>query len=195
MRLIRGLLIRGILIHGILALSMAGVLGPVSAQQVELEGPERGNLRALVVGIDAYKNVRPLLGAIADARDIERALRRSGVGDVTTLVDEGVTRDSVIAALEALVGRAGQGDFVILSIAGHGAQEPERVRGSQPDGMDTIFLLTNFARSVAGSRERIVGTEFNHFIRRLEEKGATVLFIADTCHGGGMTRDVDPRAG
>ena len=34
-------LIRGLLTRGILALSMAGVLGPVSAQQVELEGPER----------------------------------------------------------------------------------------------------------------------------------------------------------
>jgi hypothetical protein len=188
------------LIHAVLALAIAGAAAPVSAQQVsaqqvELEGPERGNLRALVIGIDAYKNVRPLLGAIADARDIDNALRRGGVSDVTTLLDEGATRDAVIAALEALVRRTGQGDVVILSIAGHGAQEPERVRGSQPDGMDTIFLLTNFARSVAGSRERIVGTEFNHFIRKLEEKGAEVLFVADTCHGGGMARDVDPRAG
>src|SRR5207237_9878523 len=112
----------------------------------------------------------------------------------TTLLDDGATRDSVIVALEALIRRTVRGDLVVLSIAGHGAQEPERVKGSQPDGMDTIFLLTNFARSVAGSRERIVGTEFNHFLRRLEEKGATVVFIADTCHGGGMTRDIDPRA-
>jgi uncharacterized caspase-like protein len=182
------------LLTAVVALAMAGVSGPVSAQ-VELEGPEHGNLRALVIGIDAYKNVRPLLGAIADARDIENALRRSAVGDVTMLLDERVTRDAVIAALEALIRRTGRGDLVIISIAGHGAQEPERIKGSQPDGMDTIFLLTNFARSLAGSRERIVGTEFNHFIRKLEEKGATVLFIADTCHGGGMTRDVDPRAG
>src|SRR5437762_2766156 len=128
------------LIHGVLALAIVGAAGPVLAQQTELEGPEHGNLRALVIGIDAYRNVRPLLGAIADARDIERALRRSGVGDVTTLLDDGVTRDSVIAALEALIRRTAQGDLVLLSIAGHGAQEPERVKGSQPDGMDTIFL-------------------------------------------------------
>src|SRR3981081_3629554 len=99
------------LIHAVVvALAMAGAVEPGAAQQGELEGPEHGNLRALVIGIDAYRNVRPLLGAIADARDIERALRRSGVGDVTTLIDDGVTRDSVIAALEALIGRAGQGD-------------------------------------------------------------------------------------
>src|SRR4051794_39280228 len=67
------------------------------AQQVELEGPERGQLRALVIGIDAYKTVRPLLGAVADARDIEQALRHGGVGDVMTLVDDGATRDGVIA--------------------------------------------------------------------------------------------------
>ncbi len=192
--------IRGVLIRGILALAIAAAAAPVfaqqiPAQQVELEGPGRGKLRALVIGIDAYRNVRPLLGAVADARDIASALRHGGVGDVTTLLDEGATRDAVIAALEALIGRTVQGDVVLLSIAGHGAQEPERVRGSQPDGMDTIFLLTNFARSVAGSRERMIGTEFNHFIRKLEEKGATVVFIADTCHGAGMARDIDPRAG
>src|SRR5437763_14309339 len=133
-------LIRAVLIRGILALAIAAVAAaPVLAQQVELEGPERGRLRALVIGIDAYKNVRPLLGAVADARDIESALRHGGVSDVTTLVDEGATRDAVIAALEALIARTAQGDVVILSIAGHGAQEPERVRASQPDGQDAIF--------------------------------------------------------
>ena len=52
----------------------------------------------------------------------------------------------------------------------------------------------DFATTTAGSRQRIIGTEFNHFIKQFEERGARVLFVADTCHGGGLTRDVDPRA-
>ena len=67
------------------------------------------------------------------------------------------------------------------------------MKGSQPDGMDSVFLLPGFDTTAAGSKQRIIGTEFNHFIKKFEERGARVLFVADTCHGGGMTRDVDPR--
>ena len=35
---------------------------PVMAQPVALRSPEEGQVRALLVGIDAYRNVRPLKG-------------------------------------------------------------------------------------------------------------------------------------
>lgn len=182
--------IRGVILSAALAVAPSTVV----AQPVELRGPDEGQVRALVIGIDAYQHVRPLKGAAPDARDIESALRRAGVTDLTTLIDERADRDTLIASIEALVGRTRPGDLVLLSIAGHGAQEPERVKGSQPDGMDTVFLLPGFDTTYAGSRQRIVGTEFNHFIKQLEQHGARVLFVADTCHGGGLTRDADPRA-
>ena len=75
---------------------------PVMAQPVALRCPEEGQVRALLVGIDAYRNVRPLKGAVSDARDIESALRRSGVNDVTVLLDERANRDAVIGAIESL---------------------------------------------------------------------------------------------
>src|SRR5262249_3588995 len=43
--------------------------------------------------------------------------------------------------------------------------------------------------------ERILDKEINVWLRRIEQKGADTLFIADTCHGGGLTRRVDLRAG
>jgi len=46
-----------------------------------------GEVRALVIGIDAYRHVRPLKGAVADAWDIASSLRRVGVQDVTDLID------------------------------------------------------------------------------------------------------------
>ena len=179
------------------ALALISVVAPAAApaQQVMLRGPEEGQVRALVIGIDAYRNVRPLKGAVSDARDIENSLRHMGVTDLTTLVDDRADRDSVLGAINGLLRRAGRGDLVLLSIAGHGAQEPERVKGSQPDGMDSVFLLPAFATSFEGSKQRIAGTEFNHFIKQFEGRGARVLFVADTCHGGGLTRDADPRAG
>ena len=85
--------------------------------------------------------------------------------------------------------------MIFLSIAGHGTQEPERIKGSEPDGMEDVFLLTNFEPTAAGSQQRILGSEFNHFIKQFELRGAKVIFIADACHGGGMAREIDPRAG
>ncbi len=162
--------------------------------RVVLRSPDGGDVRAMVIGIDAYRYVRQLKGAVADAQDLDGALRHSGVQDVTTLIDADATRARVLSGINGLLARTGPRDLVILTLAGHGSQEPERVRGSQPDGLENVFLLTGFENSPGGSQERILGAEFNHFIKQFEAKGAHVLFVADTCFGGGMTRDIDPRS-
>jgi hypothetical protein len=177
----------------LLGLAAACLATAATAQPIVLRGPGEGQVRALLIGIDAYRHVRPLKGAVSDARDIEGSLRRTGVADLTTLVDAAADRDSVLRQIDALLGRTASGDLVLISIAGHGSQEPERVKGSQPDGMDSVFLLPGFDTTAAGSKQRIIGTEFNHFIKKFEARGARVLFVADTCHGGGLTRDIDPR--
>jgi hypothetical protein len=179
-------------VAGLVAIGVTG--SAASADEFVLRSPGGGEVRALVIGIDDYKHVRSLKGAAADARDIETALRRMGTRDVTTLIDGGADRTSILAAIGSLVQRTGSGDTVILSIAGHGAQEPERVKGSEPDGMEDVFLLPGFDTSPAGSRERILGHEFNHFIKQLELRGARVIYVADACHGGGLAREIDPRA-
>jgi hypothetical protein len=160
-----------------------------------LRSSDGGEVRGLIIGIDAYRHVRPLKGAVADAQDIESALRKMGTRDVTSLIDAQADRASVLMAIDRLVSRTRQSDLIVLAIAGHGTQEPERVKGSEPDGMDNVFLLPGFEPTSTGSQQRILGREFNHFIRQFELRGAKVLFVADTCHGGGMARDIDPRAG
>ena len=42
----------------------------------QIRNPEGGEVRALIIGIDAYQHVRQLKGAVADARDINSTLRR-----------------------------------------------------------------------------------------------------------------------
>jgi hypothetical protein len=161
---------------------------------LQLSNPDGGEVRAMVIGIDDYQHVRKLKGATADARDIDSSLRTMGVRDVTALINERAERSNVLREISALVERTRANDIVFLSIAGHGAQEPERIKGSQPDGMEDVFLLPGFEATPSGSTQRILGSEFNHFIRQFELRGAKVIFIADTCHGGGMVRDIDPRA-
>ena len=159
-----------------------------------LQNPDGGAIRGLIIGIDAYEHVRQLKGAVADAQDIDKSLRSMGTDDVTTLIDAQANRVNILQNISNLVQRTKANDLVILSIAGHGAQEPETIKGSEPDGMQDVFLLPGFEPTANGSQQRILGSEFNHFIRQFELRGAKVLFVADTCHGGGMTRAVDPRA-
>ena len=182
---------------GIAAVAALFVLcAEADAQTRALRGPESGEVRALLVGLDAYKHVRPLKGAVADAADIDNALRKMAVRDITKMTDDAVNRVSLLREINNLLARTRAGDFVVLAIAGHGAQEPERVRGSQPDGLDNVFLLPAFnPKTPEGAREKILGQEFNHLIKQFESRGARVMFVADTCYAGGLTREVDPRAG
>ena len=167
---------------------------PVPSGNGILRSADGSAVRALIIGIDAYRHVKPLRGAVADARDIEQALRANGVQDITTLIDAKAERATILSSINGLVARAGPHDLIFFSLAGHGAQEPERVRGTQPDGVENVFLLPGFETSGAGSQQRILGAEFNHFLKQFEARGAHVVFVADTCFGGGMTRDIDPRS-
>src|ERR1700674_3973176 len=110
-----------------LTLAVASASGAASAaEDRSLRSADGGEVRALVVGIDAYQHVRPLKGAAADARDIEQALRQTGTRDVITLIDGQASRAAFMAAIDALIARSGPRDLVVLALAGHGAQEPER---------------------------------------------------------------------
>jgi len=173
----------------------AAFAGAAAAQADVLRPAQGGEVRALVIGIDAYQFVPQLRGAVADARDLETTLRRNGVTDVTALYDRAADRAGVMRALDQLVARSQPGDLVVLTIAGHGVQEPEHVKGSQPDGLDDVFVLAGFnPKTASGSQQRIIGTEFNHVIKQFEARGAHVMFVADACHGGGLARELDPRA-
>src|SRR5216684_4104898 len=165
-----------------------------AASTLQLSNPDGGVVRALVIGIDDYQHVRILKGAAADAYDMDSRLRTMGVRDVTALVNDHADRSNGVREGSALGERTKTNDLAFLSIAAHGPPEPERIKGSQPDGMEDVFLLPGFEATPTGSQQRILGSEFNHFIKQFELRGAKVIFVADTCHGGGMVRDIDPRA-
>lgn len=150
-----------------------------------------GEWRALVIGIDAYTKVSPLKGAVNDARDIADTLEAAGVRDLTTLYDGQATREAVLASWQDLVSRSAQDDILVLSYAGHGAQEQEWVKGSEEDGMDEVFLLAGFDVAAPGNGERLRDDDVAAMLRAAG--GRSVLVLADSCHSGTMTRSIDPR--
>jgi hypothetical protein len=175
-------------------LSAGAMAWPASAWARILAAPGGGQVRGLILGIDAYRKVTPLHGAVADARDIELTLRKLGAQDLSVLIDGDATRKATFAAFDALLARTKPGDLVVLTLAGHGSREPERKKGSKPDGYDEVYLLTGFDVVAPGSGERIFGDEFRDMVSKLEAKGADVIYLADACHGEGLIRSWDPRA-
>jgi hypothetical protein len=145
---------------------------------------------ALVVGVDAYPYEVSLDGAVKDAKDVEGALLRAGVDQVTTFFDAAARKDDIRAAWTGFVGSALKGDTIIFTYAGHGAQMPELVAGDEADGLDEFLQLPGFDRSRAEEtdHEIIVDNELNAWFSQAEAKGVQVLFVSDSCHSGGMSR-------
>src|SRR6478609_10401833 len=143
------------------AIALAAMIGlPLqharAAEALSISNPDGGALRALVIGIDDYQHVRKLKGAVADAADIVSSLKTMGVGDVVELTNAQADRAGVLREISAMVERTRNNDLVFLSIAGHGTQEPERVKGAEPDGMENVFLLPGFETTPTGSAERVL---------------------------------------
>lgn len=145
---------------------------------------------ALVVGIDAYPHEVSLDGAVKDARDVEGALQRAGVDQMATFFDAAARKDDIRTAWSGLVDGAVQGDTIIFTYAGHGAQMPELVAGDEADGLDEFLQLPGFdrGRAVETDHEIIVDNELNAWFSEAEAKGVQVLFVSDSCHSGGMSR-------
>lgn len=151
-------------------------------------------IRGLVVGIDAYTGVTPLDGALNDARDLHGVLDRLGAEDLTLLLDREATRDRVLGAWDEMIERSEPGDLVVFTFAGHGAQEPEVVRGSEEDGQDEVLIMADFAFEGPNARERIVDNELNQRFKEALAQDIRILFINDSCHSGGTTRSLRPAA-
>ena len=151
-------------------------------------------MRALVVGIDRYEELPDLSGAVNDARDIARALTGTGVSDLTLLENGAATRARVTAEWRALAMRAAPGDTLVLTFAGHGGQEPARAPATERDGLDEVLLFGGFRSSGPGTRERLFDDELNRWFREAGARGLKVVFVADSCHAGTLTRSIDPRA-
>ena len=86
---------------------------------------------ALIIGIGAYHNVRPLKKATTDAQDLYMLLREQGYAEsnIALLLDDEATKPAISDRLEWLTRRASKDTTLLIFFAGHGAQ---RVGGFAP---------------------------------------------------------------
>ena len=154
--------------------------------------PALSDTWGLVIGIDDYQFVPKLHGAVNDARDIADAL--TGIGaEVTLLLDAEADRETILRSWREMAAKVQPGDRFVISYAGHGSYEPEAVPGSEEDGRDENFLLAGFAPRGEAAGQRIRDDEIAELIALTPQ--AEVVFVADACHSGTVTRNVSPTLG
>ena len=149
-----------------------------------------GETYGLVIGVDDYRHITSLRGAVNDARDIAAALEELEARDVRVLLDGDATREAIFENWHALAEQAGEGDTLIMHFAGHGGRQAAILEGHEKK--DNAFLLSGFESDGPGVSHRIVDNEIGHLLST--EREAVVVFAADTCFAGDMLRDADGRA-
>ncbi len=150
-------------------------------------------IHALVLGVNEYQSLPPLAGAVNDANDIAASLDKLPDSVVSVLLNEQANHNAIKQQWFAMLERSSPGDTLVFSYAGHGSRVPESVVGSEADGLDDVFVLNGYANTRAGQREIIRDNQLYEWFSAAEGKGVQVLFVADSCHSGTMTRAADPR--
>lgn len=151
-----------------------------------------GAVHALVIGINAYEaqggELGDLQGAVNDALDIATAFVETGAASLRVLLEEDAHRDAILEAWHAMKAGARPGDTLVLTFAGHGAQEPERVPGSERDGQDEVTVLGGFRTTAPHNYQRIVDDEWRELVTAAAD--FQVLLVFDACHSGSMNRSL-----
>jgi hypothetical protein len=82
-----------------------------------------------------------------------------------------------------------QAPSLLLALAAFMPTEP-RGRGGETDHLNENFILANDEPSGPSSVERIVDDEMHAWLKAADDKDIEVIFVADSCHSGTMTRGV-----
>ena len=145
---------------------------------------KKGEIWAVIIGINRYHNLPSLKYAVNDAREVYRYLievNRVPKDHIWLLLDEDATLDRIRSALGTQLRRkAGKEDMVIVYLAGHGATEKD---ASSPDG-DGLekYILPHNADPKDLYASAIPMGEVSRIFQRISSE--KLVFLSDTCYSG-----------
>lgn len=148
--------------------------------------------RALVIGIDKYKNfpAHPLLGCVNDAQAVAALLEnRFGFDRVTRVLDEAATEAAIRGAFQELIAATAEDDEVVVFYAGHGSQRYE-----ENGRLVETLVPTDSGREDGQPNRDIPDTTVFGWMRELTAKTPYVTLLFDSCHAAGITRSRDELA-
>lgn len=166
--------------------------GAVVADAVEAPSPAaardegRRTGRALVIGIDRYRHVSPLIGTVNDARAMKAWMSSHlafGDGDIRMLLDGEATRENILRSIEDwLIAGTRPGDDVFLYYSGHGYQQRDE-NDDEADRLDETLVPVDVTIGPDGApRGMIADDEVAALMARLA--GRRVHVVIDACHSG-----------
>jgi hypothetical protein len=167
--------------------------------------PSEGDRHALLIGCTAYPKLRPRYQLRGPANDValttKLLLEHYGFveDDIVALVHENdesmrPTHDNIYREFAALVDRVAAGDSVFILLGGHGSQQvnddPNDPNDDERDGLDEVFLPEDVTEWRPGQPvvKAIRDDQIGEWLDALRDRGATVFFVADTCHSGTIDR-------
>jgi len=143
----------------------------------------RPRLFVLTIGVSRYKETRiSLTYAEKDAQAMAAALEAQDTSlfrEVRTkvLVDEAVSRDSILESMNSFLGRAISSDVVLIFVAGHGIKRSVT---------DTFYFLPYEANSQNLTTKGLRWSDFEEEVAALGSRVKNVILMLDTCHSGAL---------
>jgi hypothetical protein len=139
-----------------------------------------GNNFALVIGIDDYAAPLPKLEtAVNDAKSIAGLLSSKYGFQVTTLLNQGATRDKILDAIAHYRKSLAENDSFLIYYAGHGSYDRTTDKGYWlPVDADPDPLITSRDISADDLVTEVRGLPARH-----------VIIISDSCFSGDLSRD------
>lgn len=147
----------------------------LEATAVPAASPDFGTYRALVIGIDDYRHLRPLRTAVVGAEAVHELVQRRYGFQSTLLLNP--DRDTLVRALDHLRETLGERDNLLIYYAGHGYLDRQTDEG--------FWLPANAEES--SQVEWVPVSTVTRLLRATVAKH--VLVIADSCYSGTLTRD------
>ncbi len=137
-------------------------------------GAELGRFHALVIGINDYQNMNPLVSAVKDARVVAEVLRERYGFNVRHL--ENADRGEIMRELNDLRKNLTDNDNLLIYYAGHGTLDEKNDRGH--------WLPVDAAPD--DSSNWISNTSLTDQLNIMAARH--ILVIADSCYSGSLTR-------
>jgi len=144
--------------------------------------------KALLVGINDYKQINDLNGCVNDVTNVRDVLLKYfgfTVPDVRLLVDSRATKTHIMTRLKWLVTGAKKGDVLVFHYSGHGTRIRDRDGDELKDHMDEA--LCPWDTSWDGGL--ILDDDLHNTFKGLAA-GVHLEVILDSCHSGTGTREL-----
>ncbi len=136
---------------------------------------------ALCIGINNYPGTgSDLSGCVNDANDWAAVLTKRGFA-TTKMFDKKASGKNMRAAIDAVIGRAGAGDLVVIQYSGHGSYVPDD-NGDEPDGKDECLCPYDINANGPITDDEL----FDMYSAK--KTGVKLLVISDSCHSGSNAR-------